>query len=89
MTIKTRMEEHYDKKFDQFNEQMRHLKDTILLDETACDELLLLLNEKLPGNLNTIAHHLRQVLCLSIDVMKYEDALVNLKELKNDHRRTS
>jgi hypothetical protein len=77
-----RIKSHCDKKQDQFNEAFVKLYDEVQLNERNCDELLFLLNEKLPGEMNPIASKLRRVLCLSIDMIKAEDALVSINEAK-------
>lgn len=81
-TLIERIKGHCNKKQDQLNESFLKLYDEVQLDERSCDELLTLLNEKLPGEMNPIAHKLRRVLCLSIDVIKAEDALVCMNEAK-------
>lgn len=77
-----RLSKHYDRKVELFNAQMVQLYHAILLDERDCSELLEVINEKFPGKLSNIAHHLRMALNLSIDVQRSEDALVMLKQMR-------
>lgn len=73
--MKEMLQNHYDRKVDQFNLAIVRLRDAVLLSESDCDAVLKMLNNHLPGNLSEVAHFMRQVLCLSIDVQRTEDTL--------------
>jgi hypothetical protein len=73
------LQEHLDKQ-EQLCEAFRQVYGHAQLSEEECDELLAVLNQHLPGPVNRIVHHLRKALCLAIDVMRTEDALVAVKE---------
>lgn len=77
--METFLQKHYDKKTDQLNAAFRELFDTVRLSAMDCDAVLTAINEKLPGEISPIAHKLRRVLCLSMDVIAFEDAIVSAR----------
>lgn len=80
--MRERLQKHLAKKQDQLNARFRDLFDAVQLSKAECDELLGIINDKLPGHMNNIAHHLRGVLCAAIDVIATEDGLANLDKPK-------
>ena len=74
-----RLTKHRDIKYDQFNRAGRQFHDTVLLTEKDCLELVEAINAKLlVESGNETAKHLRNLLCLSIDIQRTEDALAKL-----------
>lgn len=78
MNVLDMLKAHASKKQDQMNAAFRELYDRVQCSKCECDELIMVLNEKLPGEGNLIAHHLRKVLCLAIDMIDTEDAAVKV-----------
>ena len=75
-----KLEEHYDRKFDQFNDAGTRFHDSVLLTEIECEQLITAINKNLlVESGNKTAKYLRQLLSLSIDIQQTEDALCKLK----------
>lgn len=73
------LKHHCDRKQDKLNAAAVRLFDVVQLDARECEELLAAINERLPGPGNRIAHELRSVLILAMDVMATEDAIVAIE----------
>lgn len=76
--MRKRLMSHHDRKIELYNAAVVQFRDEVLLSESQCNELIMILNEQLPGRCNEIAHRLRHLLNLSIDVQRTEDALAAL-----------
>jgi len=74
------LERHCERKQELFNESFRRLWGATQLSAEECKEVLKVINERLPGN--DIAHHLRKSLCLALDVIATEDAIVKSNRTK-------
>ncbi len=76
----------HERHLDKFNKHMVRFRDACCLSKAECDELLGVINERLPGQGNMIAHWLRQCLCEAIAVIDCEDAAVFIEELNREKR---
>ncbi len=77
-----------DRHLDLFNEYMLGFRARCLMTAEECDELLTIVNEKLPGEGNRIAHWLRRALCEAIDVIGCEDAIAVVDQCRCHYCRT-
>lgn len=84
MKLREALIARHERAIEEVNRQLNLMRDQMLLDKAECESLLEVINERLPGECNPIAHRLRFALITAMDVINAEDGIAKMDSYQPD-----